>query len=92
MNPAKRKKLYRLSLAKKEVKVEQQEKVVQKEEVKEVLVVQAPIIQETATEVVSTELEHGLKVLDTVTEVPVEAPVQVENKKDKKKKYSSQDV
>ena len=88
MNPAKRKKLYRLELQKQQQQVVtkpievlvKEEKVILKEEVKPVL--EQLAVQESTTEV--SNLELGLKVSD-VSETS-------ENKKDKKKKWSSQDV
>ena len=81
MNPAKRKKLYRLELQKLnnkqlEVKTVQEEKVLQKEQV---------IIQEQSLS--ESSLDLGLKVSETVETVET-----VETKKDKKKKWSTQDV
>lgn len=88
MNPAKRKKLYRLKLQNKNLETsekvlvpEVEEKVVQKEEVVTQPVVISEVIAETAT-AISSVTEMGLKLpeLDSL-----------EVKKEKKKKYSSQD-
>jgi len=79
MNPAKRKKLYRLELQKKQSQLVDivEEKVVQKEEVKPI----TEVLSETAPVVAST-LEIGLKLPETEV---------LEARKDKKKKLSSQD-
>lgn len=82
MNPAKRKKLYRLELQKLKNTKEQstttvkEEKIIQKE--------QTVIQEQTLSE---STLDLGLKVSDAVEVVET-----VETKKDKKKKWSSQDV
>lgn len=86
MNPMKRKKLHRLKLKNnnievKEVKKEvlvKEEKIVQKEEIQ-------PVLQEQS-EAASTMLDFGLSLKETAEITDV-----VETKKEKKKKWSSQD-
>jgi hypothetical protein len=90
MNPLKRKKLYRLELSKQKNKTEIQ--VEQKVTVTEPIKL-AEAIQETAP-VEAAELPMGLKVslpVETSTETAATESV-VENKKEKKKKWSSQDA
>ena len=91
MNPLKRKKLYRAELAKQKQQVT--EVVIPAENKKQTAVVVeeklAEVIQEVATEN-SSELEIGLKVDDTVLTDYSEQ--KTESKKDKKKKWSSQDA
>lgn len=84
MNPMKRKKLYRLKLKNNNAEVKQEvvlkeEKVVLKEET-------VPVLQEQ-TEPVASLLDFGLSV-----ETPAQEAEVVETKKEKKKKWSSQDV
>lgn len=76
MNPAKRKKLYRLELQKQnEQKTDiKEEKVIQKEEI--------VVLQEQVS--TASTLDLGLKVTETTDGV--------DNKKDKKKKLTSQDI
>ena len=90
MNPLKRKKLYRLELAK-------QKNNLVVEEVKSTVstVVAEPVklaeaVQQTAPVEVSS-LDMGLKLADAPVEQQITDAVTAENKKEKKKKYSSQD-
>ena len=86
MNPAKRKKLYRLELQKKEtqvtnpIDVKVEEKVLEKEELK-TKTVESAINTDTIVAATVTP-EIGLKLQDTEL---------LDNKKDKKKKTSSQE-
>lgn len=91
MNPLKRKKLYRAKLSKQKQQVA--EVAAPAENKKQTVVVVeeklAEVLQEVATES-SSELEMGLKVEDTVLTDYSEQ--KTESKKDKKKKWSSQDA
>ncbi len=93
MNPLKRKKLYRLELSKQKNKTEVQQVIEQKAvEVKpiEVLVVKEEVkeetsaVQEQQTTLEVSNVELALK--------PIETAEATEAKKEKKKKWSSQDA
>ena len=91
MNPAKRKKLYRLGLVEQNKQVAAVETTV--EEKKETLIVNqatktAEVIQEISV-VKTSEIPIALKLTDPVSD---EAVLEVKKEKDKKKKWSSQDA
>jgi hypothetical protein len=96
MNPLKRKKFYRLELAKQKnnlvIQETKQEKPVEvfvqtivSEPVKLAEVIQEPAAIEAAA------LDMGLSLINTPVEQQITDAVTTENKKEKKKKYSSQD-
>ena len=93
MNPAKRKKLHRLSLVQQSQQVSAPEAVVSTQ--KESLSVVEPakmaeVIQETSS-TISADLPLALKLNDSSTDETVSDSV-LEVKKEKKKKWSSQDA
>lgn len=91
MNPLKRKKLYRAELAKQKQQVTVTAAAVENKKETAVVVEEklAEVVQEVTTEN-SSELEMGLRVDDTILTNYSEQ--KTENKKDKKKKWSSQDA
>jgi hypothetical protein len=93
MNPLKRKKLYRLELTKQKNNLVVQETKQEKPVVETVAaepVKLAETVQQTAP-VGETSLDMGLKLLDNSVEQQITDAVTTDNKKEKKKKYSSQD-
>lgn len=93
MNPLKRKKLYRLELAKQKNNLVIQEIKQEKPVVQAIIpepVKLAETVQQAAT-VEAAPLDMGLKLIETPVEQQVTDAVTAENKKEKKKKYSSQD-
>lgn len=91
MNPLKRKKLYRAKLAKQKQQVAVTAATVENKKETAIVVEEklAEVVQEVATEN-SSELQMGLRVEDTVLTDYSEQ--KTESKKDKKKKWSSQDA
>jgi hypothetical protein len=93
MNPLKRKKLYRLELTKQKNNLVVQE-TKQQIPVVESVVTEPVKLAETvqqAAPVGETSLDMGLKLLDNSVEQQITDAVTTDNKKEKKKKYSSQD-
>jgi hypothetical protein len=93
MNPLKRKKLYRLELTKQKNNLVVQE-TKQEKPVVETVAAEPVKLAETvqqAAPVGETSLDMGLKLLDNSVEQQITDAVTTDNKKEKKKKYSSQD-